>query len=1419
MQKRTNLKTSILLYGESDGKKFERTFTIIKKIEEGASSVCYEACHENSGRGVLKEFYPCSICGLNRNAAGQIMQKDCSDDDRKAFERAKQEYIEPYQRMLEIKRTCESSELESFIPDFEIYYGCEALKETCENKSQYHAAGTVYIWMPRPRLETFDKICGAIHKHPSVNPERSLVSVLSAVKYLTECIRGLHQENLLHRDIKPSNFGFLRHGDEILEQTLSMFDMNSICSVYRVPEGIMGTEGYMEPEAGYEHATNQTDLYAIGATLFHAVIVSEEVKQGNYLYKDDYYDRLKEMVDSSRLIQASEANSHPRLRNMLKVILQKCLCTREMRYKNCEELLEDIDQALYYALPSELAGKNRSGEKWALVDVERFYHKNREKKMTLALQYHLYEHPLYQCAKNADIHVLIIGFGNYGQKFLDACLPIGRLGDHDLNVTIVSDDVMDMQIYLQERPGLSEFFTGSLVWDDEHRKELALKDGTLGQFFAQDDASGEDAYGKIVFQVTKLERTDQKANKSILENVVMYDHCDTNYVFIALGEDGQNLAAAKACQSAADDLGMDCVIHYVQEHGNASEVDTDTMTAIDVNADVRKSAHYSEIERMAFNTHLIWEKNLHVDFGKVRAEYRKPYNHYSCVTHVVAVKYWLHGMGIDLGSDNDQAAETFAKKVFGTGPESLKLKKELIWLEHARWVTEKLCLGWQRMEDMEACMDGTTKDERKKRHICIQKSSRTKQSLAEICKKDSGYWDNKKAALDELDELDRMSVQLHRRFAEKAKSAREKDLLNENGIDNRIEGIRDLAENNYEAAAAFDEWFRCLKDIWHGEGAKISLYEGLKDRFLQSTDSLPDSGNIKIQVKAFEKMFYPVLASMKYEDYKQKDVDFIDNIPFILTYTENIYLAVPFDTGDNTAVFGNVASAEVVSPACILYLCFLRNNQNEQRLLDTIPRIAGYMEKRRMRAKVEFLIGYTNGIYEPQEEKLARDIQTLAPERIRQIKFIQADEEGLEAAFGAYLVKRKKKGRVIAVEKKQAGLFDVSFSNGFYQQFASFRFDSAGIEFSSIRNCSLVQHIRKRVSITVEDLVALRCSSGIGSRSPEFYKEYEKLWGLYRNRSSVWKGLCNKLAEYAKNNDKIVSFAKKEEKSKTEEKIYRYIIPSVCRKAVSDILDALKEKEIAEAGSGIKEYTTASCRVFIADRCGYRNLYDTLFANIYALMMPDAVKTDRYNENEVSVWFDNLAVCGLSLGAGWIDFKDLLEDLQDMGYVIDLKMESDDKVSFVHASREIKELLTIAGKILEIYVYHKVKDSGKFDDIVSGYEIDWEKTEVKNELDCIMTKGFRTFFIECKAKNKIEADFYTKLASLAQQFGIHPIAVMVTDTRDEGRSNLRAKDNKILRKRGDMMQTQIVTIWKLDEIEHIDETLKQILYGSYKSEK
>ena len=86
--------------------------------------------------------------------------------------------------------------------------------------------------------------------------------------------------------------------------------------------------------------------------------------------------------------------------------------------------------------------------------------------------------------------------------------------------------------------------------------------------------------------------------------------------------------------------------------------------------------------------------------------------------------------------------------------------------------------------------------------------------------------------------------------------------------------------------------FQPSKDIQNEDQEKACLYDGLRETFLLAAERLePDTRKyVQNTVEQFNRDFQPIVASMKYQDLKQEDVKLIDNIPFILTYTEDACL-------------------------------------------------------------------------------------------------------------------------------------------------------------------------------------------------------------------------------------------------------------------------------------------------------------------------------------------------------------------------------------------------------------------------------------------------------------------------------------------------------------------------------------------------
>lgn len=1393
MSERKPLAGTILLCGEGDNGPFQRTFTIVREVGRGASSISCEAFYKGSGRGILKEFYPADGPGrryaLERDANGQLVTEGSLPPARRAFLEAQARYLAPYRTMLEARLSSRGDDvLGTFIPPFELYYGCD-------RESQI--IGSVYIWTPAQELTTFDKVCADIQAHPETEPERKLYRALNAVQTLTDCICALHTMELLHRDIKPSNFGFQVRSGELLTQTMTMFDINSICSVYDPPEEAIGTRGFAAPEVGYERLDNRADIYSIGATLFSAIIVDREHAGG---YRPEDYGRLKELVDTSRLIQASEGNSHPRLRNMLTTILQKCLAPeREDRYAACEELRTDLERAIRYLLPARFSGELLPGERLVLVsDVERSLDRNREKNSRLAFQHLLYRWPLYRWSppECGELNVLVAGFGSYGQKFLDECLQAGQMWGKELRVTVISGDATDQTLYLQERPALAEFFQ-------------------INEPIPKDIPEEDRPYGSIHFETAEFSKGDPEQNRRILEEKLQKSG-SVQYVFIALGEDGLNAAAARDCAAAVEALSLSCFISYVQED---SPAEVSGAVPVLVNEDASQGALYQDVERMAFNTHLVWEKALNLEPKAVRARFRRTYNHDSCAANVLSIKYKLYGAGIDLEACGPEAAAK-AFSVLSMDRKRRDVMNRLTWLEHRRWVTEKLCRGWRPLGTDEASRLGSAKDERTKRHTCICKS-RPEPLLSVWTRKPGGRekWNTAgEEELDTLDALDRMSVELHRAYDRRARALKEEDSF----LDTALSALQSMAEGDPETLRAFREWQVCVYDIFNQDAGKVKQYQTLRSTLKSALRKLPDRVRAAAdkQLESFDGMFRPILAGMEYQDYKQEDVELVQAIPFILTYHTALSLVIPMAVGDNTEVFGNVASAALANPAKLFYLYRLERADEIGPLKEAVSYVSGYLDRKTLKAEVELIITCPNPDRPPWTEALETALKEAGGPRIKAVKRLQAaSREEAPQVLRRYLSARRLT-RNGFMEVNDTKLSHLLAGAGFYQGLRRYQFDPVSQKFHGVVGCEPLLYLRRGQSISAADIAAFRGSSTSTPQQPEFFEDYKKLWKTYCQDPLAWKRACSLLAEYAAQHDELAALETNVRFGQVPEcRESRYILPLDCRPAADTLIRGLVKLGAIEPESRVQGSFTGACAVLVQDKHSNKAQLDRLFSNPYALMQPDALQVYRKG-GKARVIFDSLRVPRLDIRM-YRGYSDLFERICGVlqfwslcGYAANLSIE-DGVVSFTYATRSIKQLMTSAGRILEIYVYHKAKETGLFDDVVSSFELDWAQEDVKNEFDCILTKGFCSLFVECKARPVIEQDYYFKLSCLAKRFGINARAVLIADTQEKEWQDSSAV-NRVQRKRGSMLD--VITIWKPIEIGNIGNTLLKILNGSYEEE-
>lgn len=1367
-------------------------FSIDHLIGVGGASYCYEAYHQNSGRGVLKEFWPSDIPALARGEDGQACCLPGQADADSPFSRRMNAYVQSYRTMLEIRQGSDPSarEFASFIPPFEIYRGCSPAGEP---------TGTAYIWIPLPEYVTFDRICDGIRAAPEEKSQHKLVLVLKSMAELAGCTAVLHRQGLLHRDIKPANLGFMMRNEQLLEQTLAFFDLDSLCSCYHVRD-IVYSEGFSDPDVlcrWHRHGMAD-DLYAIGATLFHALALTPDAAG----YNDACYPYLLRLAEASPLIRACRRYANPKLVQQLTQILQRCL--GPVRYMDCGQLQRDLLRALQYIMPVKPDDRGQ----WVWREAARQLDKRKHEQSKLALQYHLYRHPLYQCSGGEQLNVLILGFGYYGQTFMDSCLQIGQLPGRRLTMTVVSDDPLDRQSYLNARPALCQFVNvdGSLEGDPGRYADI--------RFIRQ----------RLLYGRTAGSHDLEEALATLFARLQGKDA--PHYVMIALGDDEFNRLAAEKCREL---LCPGSSIHFVQEGDALPRPAAEGLYPIQVNEDVRKHKAYADLERMAFNTHLVWEKTMAVDFRQERKAFRQQEdNHLSSMDYVLALKGKLFSLSIDLDACTcAQAAAKIEEQLHGTDSLAIQsIRNTLICLEHRRWVLEKVCGGWRAITDMDECVRmGNHQDKAARRHACICRSEPNLNLALQYCRDGQPIaerWDGTNPAFSAdlpLDELDAMSLALHRANLRAARQLKQQGwtTIGKPAIDR----MNQLLEPWPDALQTWKEFRACMIDIWHGEQKQTFHYSPLKqalERQLSAVEQKLPEGTARkdfldlaeANLRQLDIVFRPLLASAAYRDFKDEDVKLVDEIPFILTFATPFVLAVPYVTGSSSMLFRNVAAALKANPTQLVFLHHCGTMQDVEGFTSSIGRVVRLLRRKNITAALDICVTCQAALARGRE-MLEAAVKALPAQEAVRLTVAQVDSDADAAAFMRQHLKRSRKhGVLCALEENDSSLARLLRGAGLYDAMPHYSFDAASMTFSRTKDCPMFGYIRKAPFLSVADIVSLADSESSAGVRPEFFDTCRDLWRQSRSaRGEPWRQLCRLLRDYADSNDVVAVFGK--EHPAAHESRYTYTISSHSFASADKILKELTAHRIISEKSGIAACDTESCRVTIHDRFSNQPAFNDLFRDQSRLFLTDSITLNT--AHNVSVLYDDSVVMNLDLGGpngpGQTEQTlQLLRYLRDRGFIC-CYTESGGHVSFSYASRAVKQLLTSEGRILERYVYHKLKASF-FDDVVCDYDVSRCSGAVRDRFDCIAAKGFRSLFIACSAQPELRAAQYSHLAELTRQFSVNAKAVLIADTR-EGAATSAV--NAARRAAGAALG--VTTVWKEDEIEQIDQTLLSILEGTY----
>jgi hypothetical protein len=193
----------------------------------------------------------------------------------------------------------------------------------------------------------------------------------------------------------------------------------------------------------------------------------------------------------------------------------------------------------------------------------------------------------------------------------------------------------------------------------------------------------------------------------------------------------------------------------------------------------------------------------------------------------------------------------------------------------------------------------------------------------------------------------------------------------------------------------------------------------------------------------------------------------------------------------------------------------------------------------------------------------------------------------------------------------------------------------------------------------------------------------------------------------------------------------------------------------------------------------------------------------------------NRLVTGMKLyesleGKKQINVKiNFMKDLLKAGYISNLKIEDEGTVSFIFKDEETMHLLKTQGIVLELIVYHLMRESGLFDDVETGVKISWDinekqseplllneikynyskqigyknyleartqifnnrkcKYQISNEVDVVGISGMGGVMVSCKTSDKDSMQWLYEINSVSERF--QSCAVMAVSSDYSNTSN------------------------------------------------
>lgn len=1351
-------------------KLYKKEFVIEKVQGQGQSMIAYEAIADGK-RGLLKELAPQNEGLLFERVNHQLVAS--GEASAHKLENLKKQFFEKMEKIDHIRSQNPLMKvLNNYFPDYELF----------EGDDREDQVGTAYYWVPYdPRGQVYTHY---LKSHKDNSDLDYVAQVLTIVKSLSDCVKMIHQQGFLHLDLKPDNFLVRTNSNNEADGSIYLFDLSSLYDMSDDNAKVSGTPGYVAPEIEKYHLDPDcsSDIYSLGVILYNSLM---DISDHAYTYED--YDTLYEKVKNSPLLSAKRGHSYLKLQEVILRLLEKTLnLYQEQRYSCAEDLIKDLDQAI--ASVDDV--KYQSEEEYQQADLRS------------VMGSYLYQHPLDQYVnKDEELRLYLIGDSPDLGAFMDMALQAGQMANHRLQIFMIGQ--FDMDAYLDQRSFLKEIlhFASKLDFMNNKDKYKQLKKST---------------YADII---VKSKHDEQ----SIIEKMV--SKYPPHYIVVGYNEDAVSYKAATNVQTRLKQDAYLCMLSYAHLKKKKQAPDSQLFDQLEINKETLSQSFDSDLLRMALNLHMTWNMGKNNQQGQIMKDFNDPYNRASSIASALTIPYKLRSIGLEM-NDLD-ALQTLVKTIDDPNMKMDKQIKKLIQLEHRRWVLEKAIDGYRPPENRDGYYDDETyktfvkkldvKDRQKHLHGCMVNSTK-KMPLLDYQADD---W-NKQIEKDSLDPLDTLSVKFYQAICHKI----DEDPLDvhDNEYVKLIDKqLTDQAKNQFAALCY------CMNQICQ-ESMAHPVYTKQYGQYVQAfKDSLKGQDyedqvlnlyqNIDKKMKLYLKRNKPV-------DYKKLDVDIIRNLPFIISNRPFPSLTLALETkGNATQLYKNVASATVLLPKSIDYLCeadFAHVNDVDS----TMNKIMNYLESLQVDSKVHVQIKTCD----PKcREAFEKDLQSNIKYTYDFVEAfdLSVNEDTLyDLSTSLYHSIYKDSQWLKSLEEKDIPLFE---------------YDAATQLFHPIQGCEYLTYNIYHPELRLKDVLSMNALLRMDYLSPTLANVYQQLWTIYTGLKDEQK-LDDLYSKDQATKEKAIN--------KYKESVANYMATCEYLRDAYSLCNRVGVFMIDSNRNGNKEYdlTSDSKPIFMRlcemlyeafpetfsftekSQKGYTHkicihaeesfltvlnkAYDKIKdpSNTWTdpdLLVSEELLTSAGKRLEVYYHGRDLQ-CDLSRipKKNEEGVKQVLNRLKQNGF-LNQYSKSNNFISFKFASPELIDVLTKKGEILEVYTYYKCKEMNYFDDLSSSITFKIKDADVMNEMDCLMTKGQRTIFVECKSTEKLEQDYYFKLKYLADAYGVEPIPVLVSN---QYKFEEKQVENERQETRGNTMG--IMTISDPKKIMHIGETIKNIIENS-----